>query len=506
MRGAGGRCSACLPRISRHVRATGPRRRACKRRDAALAARAAPAPGSRCRTARSRCGRPACGGAPSGAPSQRLAISMCDVDALLGRARPRRRAPRRGSSTMPSLSEKPSAKSSRSCGVASITACEMPLYCSATGTSSATQSPAWRRLPLRQASVCTGKAPARSPYWAMRTAWSWVSMASVSITSPRHQRVRACAAPLQQLELLAVELAVVALPLRGLRHRHHLHRRHLVLGAVGRPVGVVGGDHVGARLGEVEGGVDHARLHALGDRRAQHRLAGAAGDADPVAVADAALLGVVRMDLEPVFVVPLVVGACAASARRRCTATGCGRWSAAAGSVRVTFSSRRHVLGDDEAALAAHEVVDVHDGRAASGGVVVARPLHAAELVELRVAHAGKVGVSAAISSMISRRVRCSSSGSRARSPAADRDLPVGQAGQRRHHLAHARDAALGVGEGAVLLEEATSPAGTRARTWRSRSGRCPARRGIPSPTAPRPRAACWGRTARCPRPGSTGP
>ena len=38
------------------------------------------------------------------------------------------------------LSEKPSAKSSRSSGVASITACEMPLNSSATGTSSATQS------------------------------------------------------------------------------------------------------------------------------------------------------------------------------------------------------------------------------------------------------------------------------------------------------------------------------------------------------------------------------
>ena len=57
----------------------------------------------------------------------------------------------------------------------------------------------------------------------------------------------------------------------------------------------------------MERGVDHARLHALGDPRAQHGLAGAAGDADPVAVGDAALLGVVRMDLEAVLVVPAVV-------------------------------------------------------------------------------------------------------------------------------------------------------------------------------------------------------
>ncbi|KAK0339794.1 hypothetical protein LTR94_033143, partial [Friedmanniomyces endolithicus] len=35
------------------------------------------------------------------------------------------------------------------------------------------------------------------------------------------------------------------------------------------------------------------------------------------------------------------------------------------------------------------------------------------------------------------------------------RDFPVGIAGPRRHHLAHARDAAFGIGEGAVLFEEA---------------------------------------------------
>src|SRR5258707_319194 len=42
---------------------------------------------------------------------------------------------------MPSLSEKPSVKSSRSAGEAIITACEMPLYSSATGISSATLYP-----------------------------------------------------------------------------------------------------------------------------------------------------------------------------------------------------------------------------------------------------------------------------------------------------------------------------------------------------------------------------
>ncbi len=52
-------------------------------------------------------------------------------------------------STMASVSAKPSAKSSRSSGVASITACEMPLYSSAIGTSSATPSSAGRAAPRR---------------------------------------------------------------------------------------------------------------------------------------------------------------------------------------------------------------------------------------------------------------------------------------------------------------------------------------------------------------------
>ena len=42
----------------------------------------------------------------------------------------------------------------------------------------------------------------------------------------------------------------------------------------------------------------------------------------------------------------------------------------------------RHVRRLHEAALAAHEAVDVHDRRAVGRGVV-ARPLHAADLVEL---------------------------------------------------------------------------------------------------------------------------
>src|SRR5438093_12484160 len=60
----------------------------------------------------------------------------------------------------------------------------------------------------------------------------------------------------------------------------------------------------------VERGVDHARRDAIGDLRAQGGFASATRQPHPVAVAHATLLGVVRMDLEPVLGMPDdVVGA-----------------------------------------------------------------------------------------------------------------------------------------------------------------------------------------------------
>src|SRR6267142_6504646 len=58
------------------------------------------------------------------------------------------------------------------------------------------------------------------------------------------------------------------------------------------------------RLGMVEGRVDHARRHAVGDPRTQDRAAGPAVEHHPIAAAHAALLGVVRMDLQHVLFVP----------------------------------------------------------------------------------------------------------------------------------------------------------------------------------------------------------
>ena len=247
-------------------------------------------------------------------------------------------------------------------------------------------------------------------------------------------------------------MPVGLLPFGRLRHRHHLHGRDFVFGAVGGPVRAVGGDHVGTRLGEVEGGVDHSGLHAFGHLGAQHGVAGAALDADPVALVDATLLRVVRMNFEPVFVVPHHIfgtpGLRTHVVLRQDAPGGQDQRELA----RDLFFGR-HILRDDETSLAAHELVNVHGLGADLGCVFVARPLHAAVFVDHRVGDApegrcerGNLGHDVArvrIVHGVTERVR-----------EFDRDLPVRQAGLGRHDLAHPRDTALGVGEGAVLLQE----------------------------------------------------
>ena len=178
------------------------------------------------------------------------------------------------------------------------------------------------------------------------------------------------------------------LPIGRLVRRRHLHRRHLVFGAVGRPVGIFGGDDIGAGHRMVEGGVDHALRHALGDHGAQRRGADAAGERDHVAIPDAAHLGVVRMDLEHVLLVPGTL------AVRRVWAPTlyCDRMRPV---VRISGKKRlvRSGVGTNSVImkrpLPRTKPSDVHDRRALRR-LVVARPLHAAELVELVEADAGE--------------------------------------------------------------------------------------------------------------------
>ena len=106
---------------------------------------------------------------------------------------------------------------------------------------------------------------------------------------------------LQQLELLIVNARNRFCHSDGWLTCDDFDRRHLVLGTVGRPVRVLGRDDVGAGFREVERRVHDARTHAIGDVGVQHDFTRPARHADPVAVLDAAHLGIVRVDLEHVL-------------------------------------------------------------------------------------------------------------------------------------------------------------------------------------------------------------
>jgi len=80
-------------------------------------------------------------------------------------------------------------------------------------------------------------------------------------------------------------------PRARLSRGHHLHCGHLVLGAIGRPVGEVRGDDVGLRVGMMECRVNDARRHLVGDLGAQRGFARTARKLDPIAITHATLLG-----------------------------------------------------------------------------------------------------------------------------------------------------------------------------------------------------------------------
>src|SRR5688572_13026513 len=83
-----------------------------------------------------------------------------------------------------------------------------------------------------------------------------------------------------------------------LRDLHDLDGGHLVLGAIRRPVRVLGRHEVHPGFREVEGRVHDAARDAPRERRVHHDLARAARNAHEVAVPDAARLRVVGMHLE----------------------------------------------------------------------------------------------------------------------------------------------------------------------------------------------------------------
>jgi hypothetical protein len=108
-----------------------------------------------------------------------------------------------------------------------------------------------------------------------------------------------------------------------------------------------------APIPEMEGGVDHAGLYALGHRGAQYRLAGTAFNAHPVTIADAAILGIMRWISSLSSPCHWLLGV-----RRVCAPTLYCENAPGGQQQRKALRDllvRGHILGDDETALATHE-------------------------------------------------------------------------------------------------------------------------------------------------------
>src|SRR6267142_99521 len=168
---------------------------------------------------------------------------------------------------------------------------------------------------------------------------------------------------LQQGFLGLAELAEALLPLGGLAHPDGLHGGHLVLGAIRGPVGIIRGDHIGSGFGKMKSRIDHAGLNPLGHPGAQHRVAGAALDAHPVPFGNAAVLRILRMDLQTIFVMPRIVLR-APGLRTHVVLAQDASGRQDQGVASVDFLRGGHVLGHQEFALAPHELADVHGRRA----------------------------------------------------------------------------------------------------------------------------------------------
>src|SRR5471032_1322590 len=255
----------------------------------------------------------------------------------------------------------------------------------------------------------------------------------------------------KQTLLLVAEFLIAFLPLGRVVDAADFNGRDLVLRTVGGPVGVVGGDDVGPRFREVEGGVHHARSHPFSDPRTEYGLPRAAADTDPVTFVDATALGVAWVDFQAVFVVPGdVLGTPGLGADVVLAEDAPGGQQQ--GITIVDLFLGGYVAGEHEAPLATHELIDVH-GRRAVRCRGVARPLQAAMAVQFGVADVGE-GRRQAGDFIHDFRRMLVMHGVTQGVRQGHRAFPVGLATQGLHDLAHPGDAPLGVGEGAVFFQE----------------------------------------------------
>src|SRR5579862_2094276 len=178
----------------------------------------------------------------------------------------------------------------------------------------------------------------------------------------------------------------VAVRMHRLRFRRNLDGGNLELRTISRPIGVVGHQIVGARLGMMKRRIHDAWLDALSNLRSKAGLATARPHLEPISLANTAQFGVVRMYLEAILGVHRSVQ----RAPRLSTYIILTEYSASSQYQRVLGIGALlsgYILGNRETAFTTHKMIGVHS-RSARGRIVVAWPLHGPESLDLLVADA----------------------------------------------------------------------------------------------------------------------
>ena len=138
----------------------------------------------------------------------------------------------------------------------------------------------------------------------------------------------------------------------------------------------------------MEGGIDHTRLHTLGNLGTQYGLTCAAANPNPIAFCNATVFSIVRMNFNHILMMPgHVLGtACLRThiVLRQDTTSGQDQRI-----FQVHALSGRHILGNKELALTAHKFIDVH-GRRACRCFLITWPLDTAQFIEFFETNAGK--------------------------------------------------------------------------------------------------------------------
>ena len=87
----------------------------------------------------------------------------------------------------------------------------------------------------------------------------------------------------------------------------NLNSCDLIFRTIGCPIRVVGGDDIGAAFGVMKRGINNTRLHPVRQVGCQYSVASATLYLDQIAIDNAAIFGIMRVNFQYIFIMPVDV-------------------------------------------------------------------------------------------------------------------------------------------------------------------------------------------------------